>query len=294
MRTCVILNPAAGRGARSELARGATSLIPGAELRISLAPGSAAPLAIEALADGFDRIVAAGGDGTVSEIASALLEAEADVECGLLPSGTGNDLARSLGIPVSPVVAAELLSAGRAARIDAIHAVAGDAGTEIHAWNAIVGGFGGRISDRLTPGIRRRWRSFAYLRVAIADLAELRPHRVVLEIDGREKEEDLLMLVIANGRYAGGGIPFSPKGSIDDGWMDVVTIRAMPVLGLAALVPRVLSGRHLTCPGGEHVRARSLKVEADPGFGYNVDGETWLDGDASFEIRPLVLPFVRP
>lgn len=294
MRTCVILNPAAGRGRSCGRARRAASLIPGAEIRVSPAGGCVTQIALDAIADGFQRIVAAGGDGTVSEVASAVLESGADVECGLLPSGTGNDLARSLGIPTSPGVAAQLLQAGRAARIDTIHAGADDTGPDVHVCNAIVGGFGGRISDRLTPGIKRRWRSLAYLRAAVAELGELRPHRVLLEIDGRVSEGDLLMLVIANGRYAGGGIPFSPEGRLDDGWLDIVTIRAMPVLELAALVPRVLAGRHLTCAGVEHVRARSVRVEVDSGFGYNLDGESWRDGNASFEIRPLALPFVRP
>ncbi len=102
------------------------------------------------------------------------------------------------------------------------------------------------------------------------------------------------MLVIANGRYAGGGIPFSPEGRIDDGWLDVVTIRNVSIASLAALVPRVLAGRHLDHPGVGHTRARSVLVEADPGFWFNVDGETWLGGTASFDLRPLALPFIRP
>ena len=81
------------------------------------------------------------------------------------------------------------------------------------------------------------------------------------------------MLVIANGRYAGGGIPFAR---------------------LAVLVPRVLAGRHLADPNVEHTRARTVSVEAEPGFWFNVDGETWFSGSATFELRPRALPFIRP
>jgi diacylglycerol kinase (ATP) len=295
MRTCVILNPAAGGGCSSERIRESVSSIPGAELRVSLAPDSVRPLALDAVAEGFERIVAAGGDGTLSVIASALLDSGADVECGLLPIGTGNDLALSLGVPMHTEDAVALLRGGEATPIDAIHASAQAATVpDLHAWNAVVGGFGGRISDRLNPGMKRRWRSLAYVRAAVAELGELRPRRVLLEIDGRRTEQDIRMLVIANGRYAGGGIPFAPAGRVDDGWLDVVVIRAALFARLAVLIPRVLAGRHLADPDVEHIRARTVSVEAEPGFWFNVDGETWVSGSASFALRPRALPFVRP
>jgi len=295
MRTCVILNPAAGGGCSPERIRESVSSIPGAELRVSQAPDLVRPLAVEAVAEGFERIVAAGGDGTVSVLASALLDSGADVECGLLPIGTGNDLALSLGVPTQPERAVALLRGGAATPIDAIHAAANAATVpDLHAWNAVVGGFGGRIADRLSPGTKRRWRSLAYVRAAVAELGELRPRRVLLEIDGRRAEQEIRMLVIANGRYAGGGIPFAPGGRVDDGWLDVVVIRAASLARLGVLIPRVLAGRHLADPDVEHTRARTVSVEADPGFWFNVDGETWTSGSASFELQPRALPFVRP
>ena len=308
MRTCVILNPAAGGGSSPKRIRRTVSSIPGAEMRVSPTPDSVGPLALEAVADGFERIVAAGGDGTVSVLASALLESSPGVECGVLPIGTGNDLAQSLGVPTRPDRAAALLRAGRATPIDAIHAAAyGTRAPEganresvvgevrdMHAWNAVVGGFGGRISDRLGPGMKGRWRGLAYLRAAVAELGELRPRRVRLDIDGRVTEQELLMLVIANGRYAGGGIPFAPGAQVDDGWLDVVAIRPAPIGRLAVLVPRLLAGRHMTDSSVEHTRARTVGVEADPGFWFNVDGETWVDGCATFDLRPRALPFIRP
>jgi diacylglycerol kinase (ATP) len=277
-------------------------------MRVSPTPDSVGPLALEAVAEGFERIVAAGGDGTVSVLASALLESNPGVECGMLPIGTGNDLAQSLGVPTRLDRAAALLSGGEATPIDAIHASADGASApecadrqsevgkvrELHAWNAVVGGFGGRISDRLSPGMKSLWRGFAYLRAAVAEFGELRPRRVRLDIDGRVTEQELLMLVIANGRYAGGGIPFVPGARVDDGWLDVVAIRTVPIGRLAVLVPRVLAGRHMTDSSVEHTRARTVGVEAEPGFWFNVDGETWVDGSATFDLRPRALPFIRP
>ncbi len=295
MRTCVILNPAAGGGCSPERIRESVFSIPGAELRVSPTPDSVRPIALEAVAEGFERIVAAGGDGTVSVLASTLLDSGVDVECGLLPIGTGNDLALSLGVPTQPERAVALLREGEATPIDAIHAAANAASVpDLHAWNAVVGGFGGRIADRLSPGMKRRWRSLAYVRAAVAELGELRPRRVLLEIDGRHIEQEIRMLVIANGCYAGGGIPFAPGGRVDDGWLDVVVIRAASPVRLSVLIPRVLAGRHLTDPDVEHTRARTVSVEAEPGFWFNVDGETWTSGSATFGLRPHALPFVRP
>lgn len=295
MRTCVILNPAAGRGWSPERIRGAMSSIPGAELRVSPTSDSLRRLALEAVADGFGRIVAAGGDGTVSVLASALLDSGADVEFGILPIGTGNDLALSLGLPMRADLAADLLREGEAAPIDAIHAISpGQPDRELYAWNAVIGGFGGLIADRLSPGLKRRWRGLAYIRAAAAELGELRLRRVQLEIDGHRTEQMIRMLVIANGRYAGGGIPFAPVGRVDDGWLDVVVIRAASLARLAVLVPRVLAGRHLADPDVEHSRARTVRVEAEPGFWFNVDGESWVSGSATFGLRPHALPFVRP
>jgi len=236
------------------------------------------------------------------------LDSGAAVECGVLPVGTGNDFSLSLGIPSDLDQAAALLLTGEARPVDAIRLSAHAAGGESapasgcparhtsgsHAWNAAVAGFGGLISERLSPGMKRRWRSLAYLRAAVAELQELRPRRVRLVIDGQVSEFELLMLVIANGSHAGGGIPLAPDARVDDGWLDVVAIRAVPLPQLVGLVRRVLAGRHTTDCRVVHRQARSVNVEAEAGFWFNVDGETWTEGGATFELRPRALPFVVP
>ena len=167
-------------------------------------------------------------------------------------------------------------------------------GAEDHAWNAVVAGFGGRISDRMGSAMKRRWGRASYLRAALGELRDLRPHRIGLTVDGRTAELDVLMVVLANGRYAGGGIPFAPGAHLDDGWIDVVAIPDVPPWRLPGIIARVLSGRHLADPRITHDRGRRIEVEAGSGFWFNVDGESWRDGGARFEITPRALPFVRP
>ncbi len=293
MSTCVILNPTAGGGTSPGRLARALSGLDGVELRLSAGPGEVASMAAEASRQGFSRVVAAGGDGTVSELATGLLAMGGGAEAGILPVGTGNDLARSLGIPSDLEGAVRVLRDGVGGPVDAIVADApGTAGG--FAWNAVVGGFGGRISDRMSGELKRRWRSLAYLRAAVQELVALRPHRLGLEIDGTAHEADALMLVLANGRYAGGSIPFAPGAVPDDGCLDVVLVSDVARRELVSLGPRILLGRHLGAPGVRHWRARRVVVAAGPEFWTNLDGETWVAGDASFAVRPSALRFVRP
>ncbi|MFO7587034.1 MAG: diacylglycerol kinase family lipid kinase [Gemmatimonadota bacterium] len=296
MCTRVILNPVAGGGSLVVALRRAVAALPGgAEIRLTGGPGDGRRLAREACREGVGRIVVAGGDGTVSDVASGLLEAGHAGEVGILPIGTGNDLARSLGIPPGLRASLELLRHGRAAPVDAIglDPTSGPPAPAF-AWNAAVGGFCGRISDRMPVGLKRRWKSLSYLRAAATELRCLRPHAVTLDVDGERLRLDILMLVVANGRFAGGRIPLAPGAVPDDGRIDVVAIRAIPMARLAALAPAVLAGRHLASRHVVQRKARRVGVEAGPGFWINVDGETWREGSAGFEVRPAALRFVRP
>jgi len=301
MRICVILNPAAGRGSAVEQVRDAVDSLPEVELRVSPEPEAVRVLARSAVSEGFRRIVAAGGDGTVSAVATELRARASDslrLECGVIPVGTGNDLAFALGIPTEVEAAVELLRTGRARPVDAIRCGRSDTGpvrfAGSFAWNAIVGGFGGGVSDHLTPARKRRWRRLAYYRAAVSELRRLAPHQLRLVMDGHPVELELLMLVIANGDRTGGGIRLAPGALPDDGALDVVGFRPGPALRTAALAARVMAGRHFADPAVFHARCRELSVEADSSFRYNRDGEDWGGGDARFALDTGALPFVRP
>jgi diacylglycerol kinase (ATP) len=309
MRTCVILNPLAGRPDSVDAVRGAISSISDLDLRTCTHPGEIEAMVRSAVTDGYRRIVAAGGDGTVSAVATTLtdLREEGDgLECGILPIGTGNDLALALGIPRRIPLAVELVRTGVSRPVDAIGCRKQGPGIEGQgrqrpssssrdlAWNAVVGGFGGGIADHLTPARKRRWRRYAYLRAAVTELSRLSPHELELVVDGRTRELSLLMLVVSSGSHAGGGIPFAPGARVDDGVLEIVGIRAAPIHALARLVPRVLSGRHLDAPGIVHFQGRTVTASADISFRFNRDGEDWTSGSARFEALPGVIPFVRP
>lgn len=209
--------------------------------------------------------------------------------------GTGNDFARGLGIPVDVRQALDALRAEGARRIDLIRCRTPQIpGAERYAINAVAGGLGGRIGDRLTPELSRRWGRLSYVRAGLGELATAMPRRLVLSIDGSRFETGCIMLVIANGRYAGGAIDFAPDADPGDGTLDVVAVTAMPRLALMRAAFRILRGR-VTGTGGVITRSgRSIAVESGPSFWFNLDGETWAAGAARFDVVPGAVDVVVP
>ncbi len=294
-RVRVVLNPVAGRTPRYPCVVDDLADLPRAALVRTRAPGHAAELAREAARDGCSTVVAGGGDGTVHEVVGGLAAGDAvdRVRLGLVPLGTGNDLARSLGVPDEPHEALSLLRRNPSARMDLVDATAG--GREVTAVNFALGGFAGDIDRHVTRDRRRLWGGLVYLRAAAAGLADLRTYRARLVLDGeRLPELSLLALIVANGRELGHGIPVAPEARLDDGRLDVVAVLADPPARIPLTVARLLAGRHLDAPGVLWRRARRIEVRSDPPMPFNADGQPLGTGPATFEVRPQALRVVAP
>jgi diacylglycerol kinase (ATP) len=300
MRTLVIINPAAGGGFDPPGVRRSLEPLLDGDFSLTEAPGHAVELAARAASRGYSRVVAVGGDGTIREVATGLRRGTADggagrpPSLGLIPVGTGNDLARSLGLPLDPEAAARIITAGGVRPLDLVRAVGGATGDERFMTNAAVAGFCGRIGDGMSAGFRRRWRRLTYPVAALRQLRDLRPYRVRLEADGEWLETRALMVIIANSRFAGGRVPFAPQARTDDGCLDLVLIEAMGPLALAGLVPRVFQGRHARHPGVHMIEASTVRLESEPPMWINLDGDTWLAGNAGFEVLPAALEVFVP
>lgn len=286
----VVLNPAAGRTRRYPCVVDDLRALPRAELAWTEGPGHAAELAGEAVRDGCGTIVVGGGDGTVHEVVGGLSAAGAldRLRMGLVPLGTGNDLARTLGVPDDPHEALALLRREETRRMDVVDGEAG--GRSAAVVNFALGGLAGDIARHVTRERRRLWGGMVYLRGAVAGLSELRTYRTQLVLDGeRLPTLTVLALIVANGRVLGHGIPVAPEARIDDGRLDVVAILADAPARVPAVVARLLAGRHLDAPGVLWRRASRVRVDAEPPMRFNADGQTLGRGTARFRVRPRAL-----
>lgn len=303
--TCVILNPRARTGGDEELIERLEPLLAGWRVRRTERAGHARELARAAAAEGFDMVVAAGGDGTVNEVVNGLAEAAAEGEgrpcLGVLPLGTGNDLVRLLGLPSDPEEAVTALRRGACRRLDLAEMRAGGEGRFF--LNVAAGGFSGEVDKALTPEIKRSWGPLAYLRAATEALSELDAYRVRIRFDGEEPVElAALNVVVANGRFAGGGLPIAPRANPADGLLEVVVIPDMPLTSLVGLAPRVLAGRHLDAdeereeedeaPRLVYRRCRTVELESEPPMLWNTDGELIGELSPSFRVVPGALTVV--
>lgn len=293
MATCIIVNPGAGSVEDLSALEAALDRLPGSEVLRTEAAGDAERLAREAVRGGADLVVAAGGDGTLNEVVNGLSEDFGKARLGLIPLGTGNDFARSIGVPDDLEGALAVLERGEARAVDVARATIGE--TCRCFLNMSVGGFSGEVSERASEA-KDRWGPLAYMRGAIGALPELKGFLTTIILNGGETLRlETFNLVVANGRYVASGIPAAPKAVLDDGLLDVVISPMTTLPQLAVLIPQVLLGRHLESDLLLFRRATRLEIECDPPMAFNVDGELIGEsgeGTARFEILPRALQVI--
>jgi diacylglycerol kinase (ATP) len=271
VKVCVLFNPKAGSAAPIDALRELLQARPGVVVRESRDADDLARLAREAAAGRFDVIAVAGGDGTVHAVVEALGPRFPRANLLVLPLGTGNDLCRTLAVPLDPLEAVKLLDTGAARKVDVIR-VGGDATG--FAINAVTGGFSGRVAADVTPELKASWGPLAYLRGAAGPIAERAGYKVRLRLDGGKPIHlDVLNLVVANGRTAAGGIPVAPLASVEDGKLDVVIVPSADFAELSVVAARVMAGDYDQDETVIHRRAKVVEVESDPSLPVSIDGE---------------------
>jgi diacylglycerol kinase (ATP) len=247
---------------------------------------------VRAAADaGVRRIVVGGGDGTLSAAAGEL--AGRDVSFGVLPLGTGNDFARSVGIPRDLASACRVITAGSERRVD-LGVSDGRA-----FLNAASIGLSSAITRRLSPNLKRRLGRGAFAVSAATEAINHRPFRAELEIDGVGHTFELHQVVVANGRYHGGGQLVAPSARHDDRRLDVYVIqpsegRVHDLWTLFRVGVLLVRGRHLEHPAVTHFRARRVRLDADPTQEVDVDGELLGETPVEFGVRPAALRVLVP
>ena len=250
-----------------------------------------------AVAEKPDALVVVGGDGMVSLGVNLL--ATSEVPLGIVPSGTGNDMARGLGIPVGDTDAAidglldylarpaRAIDAGRIRHTD-------DAGRDQTTWFACVlsAGFDAIVNERANNLRRPRGKS-RYLVALAIELAKLRPitYRVVL--DGVETVTDAVLIAVGNNQSIGGGMRVTPDALVDDGLFDVLVVTPLSRRAFLRVFPRVFAGTHLGHPAVTIHRAKTVRIEAERVVAY-ADGERVSQLPVDIEIVPAALRVLMP
>ncbi len=238
----MLLNPSAGRGRGARLRRRLERLSAraGIVLEESSSVADLARRARAAAADGIDRLLVAGGDGTWHHAAAAL--AGSATALAPIPAGTGNDLARSLGYPNDPGVAFAAALHGEPGRMDL--GLAGD-----RPYCGVAGaGFDAAVAEYARTRIRRLRGPAVYAWATLATLRNFRIPRAEVESDDGPLTGEFYLVAFANTPYFGGGMLLAPGADPTDGRLELVAIRRLSKLRLLALFPRVYSGRHLGHP----------------------------------------------
>ncbi len=293
MRARVLLNPVsgAGRGRRAvprlaELAAGAG---PGTELVESASGADLERQARRAVEEGIERLIVAGGDGTFHQAIQGL--AGGPCELALVPLGSGNDLAGSLGIPVELEAACELALTGEARPLDL-----GRAGDR---WFASYCGVGfdseaSRAAQSPPPLVRG---PAIYVWGVLRTLFGFVPPGVVVEHDGGRIEGRMMFVVAANCAHFGGGMRIAPQADPADGLLDLVVVREVSRLALLRAFPKVYRGSHLDHPAVETARTRWARIRLDREMVMFSDGEELFPvGPEGVEvtIHPRALRVVIP
>ena len=290
MNACAILNPTAG-STQQQVLQAALEELAIDQWRTQ-GPGDATDRAAAAAAADYDRVIAMGGDGTIHEVVNGLMTVDAPPTLGIVPLGTGNDLARTLALPTDPLEALALVADGEPRAVDLIRIRAADGPTH-YGVNAATGGFSGQVDEELTSEMKRRWGPLAFLLGAVSALPDIKSYETRMAFDDEAfAVVDALNIVVANGRMAGGGKPVAPVANPEDGLLDVVIVHAGTLVELSQVAAQLIAGTYLDHPLVTHRRVRSVRVEASPGMWFNVDGELLTNEPVTFEAVPQALPVV--
>ena len=252
-----------------------------------LAPGQGLADAIRARApEGFSAIVLGGGDGTLNKAAPALLEC--GLPLGILPLGTANDLARSLGIGPDLPAAARVIAAGHLRRID-LGTVNG-----IPFFNVASIGFSAELAKELGAEAKRRWGTLGYAIAAFRLLRRLRPFTAWITQEGRVRKIRSIQLSVGNGRYYGGGMTVADHAAPDDGKLDVYSLEVDHWWRLLVLLPALRRGTHRHWKDVRAFPTQSCAVATKRPMPVNTDGELTTMTPAMFRLLPGCVSVFAP
>jgi diacylglycerol kinase (ATP) len=240
-------------------------------------------------------LIVAGGDGTINDVVNGLGRAgfPEDVTLGILPAGTGNDLAATLEIPKDADLAEGVIRQNRVRTLDVARVRSEGVGEKFFI-NVATGGLGAEISDANEGEFKKRWGKLSYLRASLEVAKDFDVRELDLSLDGELRKVRAVNMVVGNCRYAGGGWLAAPKANPEDGLLDVVIIETLGVADLLQLAPAsLMRNSYLDKDGVYFARAKEIRVQTQPpGLEFTTDGEVIGDEPAEFSVVPHALKVI--
>jgi diacylglycerol kinase (ATP) len=245
-------------------------------------------LARRAADDGATLLVAVGGDGTVNEVVNGIAGRES-VELAVIPRGTGRDFGRSYGIPRKLEAALRVARHGRARKIDLgrvrFRSWEGDERDAYFA-NIASAGMSGAIAKRANESSKALGGKISYFWATFAVFARWQNSEITISVGRESRRGRMHDVVVANGRYFGGGMMICPEAAPDDGLFDVLLIGDLTKRDLLLTLPKTYRGKHLPHPKAELLRGATVDVDAPELLPVELDGEQPGTTPARFEIAP--------
>ena len=297
MKAQVILNPNAGQRDRRHELKGAMAYLEDQGWQLTLretrGPEEATTYARQAVAEGYDVAVAAGGDGTVSEVANGL--AGSEVALGMFPIGTTNVWALQMGIPPfwplrqhSLLEAAKVLAEGRIRRVD----LGQVNGRYFLLWAGV--GLDAKITEEVEPEAKKRLGALAFVIAGIMVAKEFAGTKVQVTIDGCEVKRRAILIVASNAQLYAGIMRLAAQARLDDGLLDVLIFKGQGFPATLRHLFSVLANRHLRDPRVEYYQARRVEIISARPLSVHADDEPFTTTPVEIRVVPGALRVVVP
>jgi diacylglycerol kinase (ATP) len=283
--TLVILNPAA-HSERAQRRRGQVALLARDSVICATSrSGEAEGIARRAVLEGFEKIVAAGGDGTINEVVNGLAGSQAKL--GLLPIGTMNVFATELGLPAHDLELCWKIIQSEKTRLVDLPSANGK-----HFVQLAGVGLDAQVVKETSSKLRRNFGPLSYL-ISAAQIAARQPPRLFIESEDASIDEGSFVL-IGNGRLYGGPFPFFKHAVIDDGLLDVIVFKRLGYLEIIKYLQDVIFSSEIRAPEIEYFQTGRLRVESDQSVPVELDGELVGNCPVEFSVRERWLRVLVP
>jgi diacylglycerol kinase (ATP) len=305
----VLLNPHAGTAHKRQQLTDSLSALADSGWKVTLreteSADDAITLAREAAQSGVDLVAAAGGDGAIHSVLHGMMQVWEDLATragptgakplrtglAVIPMGTGNDLARTLALPLDVEQAVAAIADSQTRFVDVIR-IECEEGRR-HLMNVAAGGNSGAVAEAMTEEMKQTWGAWCYVRGALEVLTDLQPYRIDLNLDGRRLGPfEALNVVIANGRTVAGGVRVAPRANPEDGLLDLVLVQNASFLETASVAAEFFLGDYTEHESVVFERARRVELISEPPLSFSADGELITGHRFIFEVLPRALPVV--